>query len=158
MIMHRSIPLLLLVCLASGCFKSDVFDYDEKDNFLATDFYQNEFQNFELVIREVNTFNPIRESLFDTSYAYSVTYGMDESFYRALRAEWGEDIILSRIVNSSTGIRKNNLVENGRLFFTDTMGRVKLPSQITLQAELLISSSQAIMARLPVSRKVEITR
>ncbi len=145
--MWKNVIYAALLLSLSSCFKEDVFELEKSGNFLETDFYKNEFQSFELVVEGVQYFDPIPNlQTSDTSYAFSITYGLSEDFYEGLRAEWPYDIVLSRLVNATLQLDDEHLVEEGRFLFTDTIGRRNFPSNYKLNVELQVKSPRGVMA------------
>ena len=138
---RRITSLFMAILLATGCFKTDIFDYDEKENFLTSDFYQSKLDDFELVIQDIQLFDPQPSPFGGTSYAYSITYGIEEDFYQDLRQNWDGEILLSRTVNTQLKLYQEHIVDDSaRLFFTDTIGRKTFPFTSTIKVDLILKT------------------
>ncbi len=83
---------LLLPLLIISCLKNDALEFDPGSNFLQSDFYNNEFEQFAVAIDGIS----YRTRIVDNKVfsAPTINYSIDSQYLNRLRSEWGKIAIL----------------------------------------------------------------
>ena len=89
--MKKLLTLTVLFILSTSCFKTDLSDHEKGDHFYFSDYYLNQFPNFEMEVLTNERFGS------GPGYYTRITYRVDSTFYNTLKQNWNDDIRINGI-------------------------------------------------------------